>query len=842
MSPQPRDPVEPPPPRGSRRLRVLVAVVLVPLLAGLYVLGDWWFGIPEGTEATYVGRDSCVKCHAAQHDLWQHSDHDRAMDLATDETVLGDFNNEEFEYHGITSRFFRDGKKFLVTTDGPDGKLATFDVKYTFGVRPLQQYMVEMERGRVQVLPFAWDGVQGRWFHVYQDDPQAIRAGDPIHWTGPGGNWNHTCAECHSTDLRKNYDLAKDEFRTQFAEIDVSCEACHGPGSVHVELAAAWSPFWDRRLGYGLHKMKGQVNTAEIETCARCHAHRALVAEGFHAGHAFLDHYSPALLDTGIYFEDGQLLEESYEYGSFLQSLMYRKNVKCSDCHDPHSTRIRLQGNDLCLRCHQPKYDTESHIRHPRGRSGSMCVDCHMPVRNYMVVDPRRDHSLRMPRPDLSVLLGTPNSCTGCHLQMPGPRVGPELSPENVALHEKYKSYAAWLEAARRGDAAARDTLRFFDRWAAEKVVAWYGPKRRDDPHFALALAAGIRGELEAGIKDRDDPRAAAAEIVRRLADLSRRDAGPVVRASAVSLLANYPADEARTANEQALADKEPLVRLAAVRNLANFYAIDPVDVWSFDQLDSPAREELDRRRLRLARLAIPLLSDPIRSVRMEAARVLAIVPSTYFTSAEWEQWKSAFAEFEKGQLASADTGAAHVNLAQVYARQGRLKDAEQAYLTAIKVQPSFVPARTGLAGIYNYQRRNDEAEKLLREALAIYPDGADIHYSLALLLAESEGRLSDAAESLAKAVKLAPRHARMRYNYGLMLERLARYDEAEEQLREARRLDQGSVDALYALVLLLRDRQKWREALPLVEELSRALPGQPAVLALVAEIRQKAT
>jgi predicted CXXCH cytochrome family protein len=823
--------------------RVLVVAALVPVLLGLYLLGDWWIGIPEGRQASYVGRESCIRCHAAQHDAWQDSDHDRAMDLATDETVLGDFNDQEFEYHGITSRFFRDGKKFLVTTDGPDGKMGTFEVKYTFGVRPLQQYMVEMEggRGRVQVLPFAWDGVQGRWFHVYQDERQVIRAGDPIHWTGPGGNWNHTCAECHSTDLRKNYDLAKDEFHTQYAEIDVSCEACHGPGSLHVELATAWSPFWDRRLDYGLHKMKGQANTAEIETCARCHAHRALVAEGFHAGHAFLDHYVPALLDTGIYFEDGQLLEEAYEYGSFLQSLMYRKNVKCSDCHDPHSTRIRVQGNNLCLRCHPSKYDTEAHIRHPRGRPGSQCVDCHMPTRNYMVVDPRRDHSLRPPRPDLSVLLGTPNSCTGCHLTMPSPRIGPALSPESEALYEKYKSYAAWEEAARRGDTAARETLTLFDRWAAEKVVAWHGPKRRDERHFALALAAGLRGELEEGAKDRDDPRAAADEIVRRLGELSRRDAGPVVRASAVSLLVNYPSDEARRASEEALKDKEPLVRLAAVRNLANFSAIDPVDIWSFDELDSAAREEMDRRRLRLAKQAAPLLSDPVRVVRMEAARVLAIVPSTYFTRAEWEQWKFAMDEYEKGQLANADTAAAHVNLAQIYARQGRLEDAERAYRTAMKVQPSFIPARTSLAAIYNYQRRNDEAEKLLREAAEIYPQGADIHYNLALLLAESEGRLAEAAEAAGKAVALAPRHARMRYNYGLMLERLSRYDEAEEQLREARRLDSRSTETLYALVILLRGRQKWREALPLAEELARVAGGDPTVLAMLAEIRRKA-
>src|SRR5947208_5153851 len=327
-------------------------------VAGGAVFADWFVAFPEGASASYVGRGKCVNCHQAEFHRWEGSDHDKAMDLATPATVLGDFDDQEFTYHGQVSRFTREGDRFFVATDGPGGKPGRFQVSYTFGVKPLQQYMVEMERGRVQVLPFAWDTKGKRWFHLYQDDPRPIRHDDPLHWTQPGQNWNHVCADCHSTNLQKGYDNTTDTFHTTYSDIDVSCEACHGPGSMHVELAMKKWFFWDRRNGYGLAKLKGPDSSTQLDACPRCHSHRSSTYPGFHAGGAFLDHYLPALLDSGLYHEDGQIDEEVYEYGSFQQSLMYRKGVRCSDCHDPHSAKIKFQGNRLCTECHTPaKYD-----------------------------------------------------------------------------------------------------------------------------------------------------------------------------------------------------------------------------------------------------------------------------------------------------------------------------------------------------------------------------------------------------------------------------------------------------------------------------------------------------
>ncbi len=108
-----------------------------------------------------------------------------------------------------------------------------------------------------------------------------------------------------------------------------------------------------------------------------------------------------------LYHADGQQRDEVYNWGSFLQSKMYASGVTCSDCHDPHSGKLRAEGNALCAACHLPsKYDAAAHHHHKPGSAGAACVACHMPTTTYMVVDPRHDHSLRVPRPDLSVKFG----------------------------------------------------------------------------------------------------------------------------------------------------------------------------------------------------------------------------------------------------------------------------------------------------------------------------------------------------------------------------------------------------------------------------------------------------
>jgi hypothetical protein len=304
---------------------------------------------PAAFVATFVGSETCAGCHRAEADLWRSSQHNLAMQHATAKSVLGDFNDATFDYFGVHSRFFRKGGKFFVETDGPDGKLAAFEVKYTFGVDPLQQYLVEFPDGRLQALSLAWDSRPTdkggrRWFHLYPKE--GIKHDDVLHWTKLNQNWNFMCAQCHSTGLKKNYDAAADRFATTFAEISVGCEACHGQGSRHARWARDrhdWWPFgssddpamglaerfterrdvtWslDATTGNAIRSSAPRALRAEVETCGLCHARRGEFSENWVPGQWLSDTHTVSPLARGLYHADGQMVDEVYNYGSFKQS------------------------------------------------------------------------------------------------------------------------------------------------------------------------------------------------------------------------------------------------------------------------------------------------------------------------------------------------------------------------------------------------------------------------------------------------------------------------------------------------------------------------------------------
>ncbi len=628
------------------RRRWFLLVLLVILSGGGYLYADWYRCLPEGRTANFVGVSKCAECHTGQQKLWKGSHHEEAMALATKESVLGNFENATYEQFGITSRMFRDGDKFLVETEGKTpGKLETFPVKYTFGVSPLQQYMVEFADGRVQVLPLCWDVKKKEWFHIYPNEP--IKPGDPLHWTGFAQTWNHMCAECHSTDVHKNYDVDKNEYHTSFAEINVSCESCHGPGSLHVEIAEQKKVFWDRRYGYGLPNLKekdlktGRFQT-EMATCAKCHARHDVIHAGFSPGNDYYDNYSPTLLDGMVYHPDGQLLDEAYEWGSFQQSHMFRKGVHCIDCHDPHTAKLKAEGNNLCNRCHVPaKYDTPAHHHHLADSVGSKCVECHMPTTNYMVVHPRRDHSLRIPRPDLSDKLGTNNACNNCH---------------------------------RHSDKTTQ--------WSADYINQWFGPKRRDVPHYGEVIQKGREARKDADLS--------LAKL------LKSPDVGPMVRASALSLLRNLDRPETMQAIEAALHDPEPIVRASAVARVP---------------------EKLAQT------LAVPLLKDPVRLVRHEAFSSLVRTRISGLSPDEVQAFKSCYQEFVTGLESSLDTPGANLSLAHFFGSQQDLPKAEFHFQQALKLDPSNIQARRGLAQLFTQQNQPEVAEAICRDAIRLGRD-----------------------------------------------------------------------------------------------------------------------
>jgi tetratricopeptide (TPR) repeat protein len=731
--------------------------------------------------AKFVGSAACATCHERENSLWRGSHHQLAMQPATTSAVLSDFNNATFSNDGVTSTFFRRDSKFMVRTDGPDGALHDYEIKYTFGVYPLQQYLIPMPGGRLQALMIAWDsrprehGGQ-RWFLLYPG--QRILPANPLHWTSIDQTWNYMCADCHSTNLRKNYELRTRTYSTTYAEIDVACEACHGPASNHVSWAEKhndWKKFdGNHGLTIALDERKGvswstDADTTrrsrplksgrEIEMCARCHSRRAQIHEDYVHGQPVDDDYRVALLDEDLYFPDGQIKGEVYEYGSFIQSRMFQAGVTCSDCHEPHSLKLRTDGSNVCLQCHSgQKYDSPKHHFHRIGSPGARCVECHMPTRTYMVIDVRRDHSLRIPRPDLSVKLGTPNACTNCHID---------------------KS----------------------SQWASAAVDKWWRGAAKGLQHFAETLHAGSIGAP------------GAEQLLGEL--VTHRDQPAIARATALSMLAIYDPPSTDSAIRAGVADDSVLVRRAAVRASSNS---DP--------------------RASVVTLA-PLLHDPVRAVRLEAAEVLAGTPPDALPSGVGLELDNSFDEYIASQELNADRPEAHLNLGLLYAKEHELAKAETELKIALSLGPGFAPAAVNLADLYREQNRDKEGEHILQSAISRSPNDASLQHALGLLMVRQK-RNAQALALLAAAARTDPNNARYAYVYAVALKDTGQANAAIETLTRSIDAHPYDRDSLAALVIFLEQAGDPAKALVYARRLEDLEPGSPEVHRMLIELNER--
>jgi len=764
--------------RGGPTASRILAWLLLPVAIVIGLVGRRGSVFASSLGAKFVGAAECASCHEQENARWLGSHHQLAMQPASNSTVLGDFNQKS------TSIFSRRGSKFIVRSDGPDGALHDYEIKYTFGVYPLQQYLVAMPGGRLQAFGIAWDSRPAerggqRWFSLYPG--QRITSRDSRHWTGIDQNWNYMCADCHSTNLRKNYDPRTRTFATAYAEINVACEACHGPGSDHVAWAKKegdWKTSANHGLTIALDERRGiawridpatgnarrsspRESEREIQMCARCHARRGQIHEDAVHGQPVGDDYRVALLDEDHYFPDGQIKEEDYEYGSFIQSRMFHAGVTCSDCHEPHSSALRAARNNLCMQCHSAqKYDSPKHHFHKPGSAGAQCVECHMPTRTYMVVDQRRDHSIRIPRPDLSVKLGTPNACGNCHT-----------------------------------DKSAR--------WASDAVNKWYGHEPAGFQRFAQTLQAGSSGapgaqqSLEVLVADREQP--------------------AIARAAGLSMLAAYAPSPTDSAVRDGVADDSPLVRRAAAHALSNS---DPTAS---------------------AKALAPLLSDPVRSVRIETAEVLAGLPANNLPQNLTAAFARATDEYVSAQQLNADRPEAHLNLGLLYARENHFDKAEAELKTALSLDPSFAPAAVNLADLYRGLNRDQEGERVLKGAIDRAPNDASLEHALGLLMVRQK-RIAPALDMLAAAARNEPANARYVYVYAVALNDAGQTKAAIETLENSVKVHPYDRDSLAALVTFLEQSGDPTKALTYAKRLDELEPGNPEVHRMLEGLNQPQT
>ncbi len=713
------------------------------------------------TDPQFSGSKTCIECHEKEYNLWVGSDHDNAMDTAIAETVLGDFNNAEFTRDGFTSKFYTRDGKFYVYTQGSGGVPGEFQIAYTFGVRPLQQYLVPFPGGRLQCLQITWDTEQKRWYHLadYVYEGQDIPPDDWLYWTNNAQNWNGMCAECHSTNLKKNYDPHNRVYNTTWSEIDVSCEACHGPGSEHNRWAEIAEEIRPEVENYALMVPTSNVSSQKlVDQCAYCHARRTSLDDLKYPRDQVFDIMSPQLPIDPYYYHDGQILEEDYVYGSFTQSKMHQKSVRCTFCHDAHSLKLKFDDNRLCYQCHaEEKYGGYNHHFHklpgeegnalvldngekivPVGE-GSKCIPCHMPGRHYMGVDYRRDHSMRIPRPDLSDKLGTPNACTHCHTDQS-------------------------------------------NAWASGYTHTWYGEPTRY--HFGETMFRAANNDT--------------AVVTDLLSLVDDENTSGIIKAAGVYYLGMYPGNNDKI--REKLNDEDPLVRREAIRNF------------------SP--ESLED----LVESVAPLLKDTTRMIRIEAAYKLSAAPMESMDTNYQKLQKESIQEYIAAMEYSADFAASRHNLGNLYSNIGQIDKSIENYKEAIRIDSLFYPALVNLSMVYNRTGNNDEALELLQYVVKYNPEMGDAWYSLGLLQSEM-GDYDSSMESLEEAGILIPERPRIWFNLFRLQEFKQEFTRAEKTLNLCLNLDPQNLEFLSAKIEFLIKQRREKEAVDVAKLILKYYP-----------------
>ncbi|CAM3139719.1 multiheme c-type cytochrome [Vibrio diazotrophicus] len=663
--------------------------------------------------ASYVGTDACIDCHIQETNAWKGSHHDMAMKHANDKSVRGNFDDQIYHHNGKQNRFFRKGEEYWVNIQGPDHQWHDFKISYTFGWEPLQQYMVEFNDGRIQLIPFAWDTrskLEGgqRWFHLYPDTTNS----DEFYWTNTGQNWNYMCADCHSTDLKKNYNPITNTYMTTWAEINVGCEACHGPASKHIalienansdlnlrtqlhgferDLSNAVSE-WVTQQGHSTLQPKEISKTDQIKTCAQCHSRRTQLNEtGDHVKGSFFNKYRLSLITPELYYPDGQIYDEDYVYGSFLQSEMAEKGVTCTNCHDPHSADLKMPKETVCLQCHiSSQYTSDNHTFHAESSEASQCTTCHMPETIYMQVDSRRDHGWHVPRPDLSEHIETPNACTSCHED--------------------------------------KNNL-----WADQQIAKWFpNSKYRNRQHFSVAFYADMIGHQGA-----DKALAYLAQ------DTTLKD---IIRGSALERMAGSTGQNTTLALVRSVKSDNEMIRLGTIAGSSGY----------------PFRDRW--------RILSPLLVDSVLSIRAEAAAAL-VHDYSEMDSQQRSKLNKPLEEYMKIQEYNLDRGFGRTNLANIYRSLGENERAIKLYNEAIEIEPYYENSYVNLADLYRSTQNESRAFAILEQGLKAQPKSSMIPYSAGLSLLR-QGNEKSALEYLKKATENAPNNPNYWYVYGLSLEK----------------------------------------------------------------------
>jgi predicted CXXCH cytochrome family protein len=665
------------------------------------------------TQTIFIGSAACKQCHSSEYKDWLSSDHYLAMQEANNSSFLGLLNSSPIKLDGVVNQVYAKDHQYLLKTKETNGSENTYTLSYTFGYFPLQQYLVKTERGQLQATRLSWDSRNQKWFHQYPG--QRINSEDWLHWTGNSQNWNTMCASCHSTNFKKNYDFETDTYASTFSEINVACESCHGAGGQHLAYIQSEDYIEGKRIpNSGLHYAKNNNNTFQLNTCAPCHARKSDISEASVSSSELLDHLIPELISNEHYFADGQINDEDYEYGSFAQSKMFHNNVKCSDCHNPHSGKLKKEGNAMCLSCHEPKYDSEAHHFHKGSGESTKCISCHMPEKTYMGNDHRRDHSFRIPRPDQSMVYQTPNTCNACH---------------------------------------SKQTA----KWASEAITQWYGKKRAY--HFSDDLLPGSLVNKES-----------KTHLLKLAADTSQPE---IARATALYYLGNYNDEETAEVLLLHSRDEKPLVRYHAFRSLENF----PNNFWAHAATHG-LTDKVRAVRIAAADLyhlaGEQQVPEPAKAsyakanaenkayLRYQRDFAIGNVMMADYHLQEGD-YKNAIVHYLRGLKKDSLMNYARFNLSAAYSSGGKNKEALSVLQDAVLTDPQNDRSYYDIALLYYELGDTQSSLNNFKKAYSLHSQNSDVYYNYGLLLQQNLNS-SEAERVFLRGIEINPNSEKLNY------------------------------------------------------------------------------
>ena len=788
---------EPPEPLRRSRLPVLLIVLLAAGAVLAYRIRDTGIKMQDtarrrsnsefkilNSEFSLVGSPSCKDCHAKAYELWQNSNHARAerlVDPAQDQAAFDPLAPlaaasapREIKHGTQVSKAQCNAGRFEIVTAGPDGQVKPFAAERVIGVHPLHQFLVAWPGGRYQVTELAVASGKNEWFDVFGTEDR--KAGEWGHWTGRGMTWNSMCAACHNTRVRKNYNRSSDTYDTTMAERGVGCEACHGPLAQHVTWQTAHAKDQPRPKDPYLPRFSGDDY---YSTCGACHARRSDLTGNFTPGDQFLDHFSPAIPDeTETYYADGQVHEEDFEYVSFLGSRMYGLGVRCAHCHNVHSGKTVLTGNQLCLQCHGGKIAPDAHGHHKPATPGALCVDCHMPQTPYMQRHLRRDHGLTIPDPLLTKEHAIPNACSRCHKDKTLDwNIDAARQWYGKRLERYTQDRARWIARARAG---------------ADDAPALLLKLARNDPNpFWKAVGAGLLG----GYVGLPEARGVLVECT--------QSPSPLLRAVAARALNNCgTVPPVRAALQKLLQDPSRLVRVEAawaLRADVPFSCCAGVDLQNFlKQNEDQPGGLLQLAVFTLDRGAWFKLSDKsLDSLRAGGVPEPVLSKLDPLKNKEFESEERLLSELAK--LLDRDELQRFQDLVLNHADHGGLAAALPLFRQAIAWDEHSPQLRQAYATALSMAGESAEAVRQLEKACLTEPRNASVRYDWGLALGET-GNLEGARKAFREAVALEPRFARAWYNLGLAASKLGDTAEAVKSLQQAEKLDPNSADYPYAL------------------------------------------